>query len=63
MTNSQKYYEIMEKLRSEGKVQTLNSAEDLKAINELNKRVEETKEQCKSNDAYSQLEAVKTIVK
>lgn len=63
MKNSSKYYEIMDKLRKDGKVTILNSKEDIEAMNELNRRVEVTKEECKNDEAHSEVEALNFIVR
>jgi hypothetical protein len=58
-----KYKEIMEKLKREGKVKVLNSPDDLKAMDAMNESVKKTKEEYQVKDMNSQLAAAQVILR
>lgn len=58
-----KYQEIMDKLKQDGKVTVLNSDADLKAMDAMNKSTEKTKEEYQTKDMNSQLAAAQVILR
>jgi len=53
---------FIEKLRKEGKVRTLNSPEDIKAILELNKQMEEVRRDFINKNNESEKSATQTYL-
>lgn len=53
----------MEKLKQDGKVKVLDRAEDLRAMDEMNKSTEKTKEEYQIKEANSQLAAAQVILR
>ena len=58
-----KYQEIMDKLKQDGKVTVLNRDEDLKAMDAMNKSTERTKEEYQIKEMNSQLAAAQVVLR